>query len=163
MNATVHAIERSPGFRPASPSRPTRTPAARAVPEAGAWLVDVGALALARALFAGHAPNTSVRPFEQQALLEVPPAYEQFCRSHFTSVRRLHPELSWDDACPAYAVALSAHAALCDELDAGRESQLAAHWDRIRGASRLEWPQAASLVADGCSALARLDPLAMRR
>jgi hypothetical protein len=163
MNATVHAIERSPGFRPVSPPRPSRPAAAHAVPDAGSWLVDVGALALARALFAGHAPTPSVRPFEQQALLEVPAAYEQFCRSHFTSVRRLHPELSWDDAYPAYAVALSAHAALCDALDATRESLLAANWERIRGASRLDWRQAASLVADGCSALARLDPLAMRR
>ena len=160
MNATVHAIERSPAFR--SVPRPARTTAAQAVPDSGNWLVDVGALALARALFAGHEP-ANARPCEQQALLAVPPAYEQFCRSHFTSVRRLHPELSWDDAYPAYAIALSAHAALCDELDAERENLLAKHWQRIRGASRLEWRQAASLVADGCSALARLDPLAMRR
>ena len=61
MNATVHAFERSPGFRPASPSRPARTVAPRPVPDAGSWLVDVGALALARALFAGHEPATAAR------------------------------------------------------------------------------------------------------
>ena len=162
MNATVHALERMPGLR--AVPRPVRAAPPRAVPDTGgAWLVDVGALALARALFAGHDPAPTQGPCEQQALLQVPAAYEQFCRSHFTSVRRLHPEMSWEDACPAYAVALSAHAALYDALDGEREARLAEHWTRIRGSSRLDWRQASSLVADGCSALARLDPLAMRR
>jgi hypothetical protein len=93
----------------------------------------------------------------------VPAAYAAFCRSHFATERRLHPEMSWEDACPAYAVALSAHASLCDKLDAEAESRLAQHWENIRGGSRLEWRRAAQLVADGCSALTRLDPLAMRR
>jgi len=159
MNATVHALERR--FRPAV--LPVRAVPARTLPEASAWLVDVGALALARALFRGHEAIAPARKLQQQALLEVPPAYEQFCRSHFTSVRRLHPEISWEDAYPAYAVALSAHAALCDELDAARETLLAEHWPRIRGGSRLDWRQASVLIADGCSALARLDPLAMHR
>jgi hypothetical protein len=159
MNATAHALERT--FRPAP--RSVHATTAPAVPEARAWLVDVAALALARALFRGHEAPALARQVEQQALLEVPPAYEQFCRSHFTSVRRLHPEVCWEDACPAYAIALSAHAALCDELDAERETQLAEHWPRIRGSSRLDWRQASGLIADGCSALARLDPLAMHR
>jgi hypothetical protein len=93
----------------------------------------------------------------------VPPAYEQFCRSHFASVKRLHPELQWSDACFAYAVALSAHAVLCTAIDEEHERRLAQAWPRLRGESRLEWQQASRLVADGCSALARLDPLAMRR
>jgi hypothetical protein len=161
MSATVHALERSPAFR-AAPPRPNRALPPRQ-PDSCSWLVDVGALALARALFAGHEPSPALSGFDQQAMLDVPPAYDQFCRSHFASVRRLHPEMEWPDACAAYAVALSLHAALCVELDAAREQLLAAHWQRIRGASRLEWRQAAALVADGCSALARLDPLAMRR
>jgi len=157
MSATVHALGRSSNYRPV-PAR--NTPAPRA-PEGCAWLVDVAALAQARALFAGHEP--SAPGFEQQAMLEVPAAYAAFCRSHFATVRRLHPEISWEDACPAYAVALGAHASLRDALDADCEQRLAKHWPGIRGASRLEWRQAAQLVADGCSALARLDPLAMRR
>jgi len=160
MSATIHALERSPGFR-AAPPRPARAAPPRS-PESTTWLVDVGPLALARALFAGHEP-VSFAAVEQQALLDVPPAYDQFCRSHFTSVRRLHPEIDWSDACPAYAVALSLHASLCDSLDETREKLLGEHWPRIRGASRLDWKQAAKLVADGCSALTRLDPLAMRR
>ena len=159
MNATVHALERT--FSPAP--RTVRAALAPPPSDTSAWLVDVGALALARALFRGHEATAPTRQLEQQALLEVPPAYEQFCRSHFTSVRRLHPEISWEDAYPAYAVALSAHAALCDALDSTRETQLAEHWPRIRGGSRLDWRQASGLIADGCSALARLDPLAMHR
>lgn len=130
---------------------------------AGAWLVDMHALAHCRALLSGHETAAPGPSFTQQALLDVPPAYEQFCRSHFASVRRLRPDLTWEDACPAYAVALSAHAVLCDSLDVEREQLLAQDWERIRGNSRLDWRQASSLVADGCSALARLDPLAMRR
>ena len=157
MSASVHVLERS--FR-AAPPRPSRAQPVRE--PASAWLVDLGALSRARALSAGHEPP-AMPHFEQQALLDVPPAYEQFCRSHFASVRRLHPEMAWDDACPAYAVALSLHAGLCDALDETRERLLAKHWESIRGHSRLSWKQAATLVADGCSALARLDPLAMRR
>jgi len=160
MSATVHALQRSPAFRAAAP-RPVRASAPAS--EASTWLVDVGALAFARALFAGHEPAPSTPRVEHQALLDVPQDYEQFCRSHFASVRRLHPEVDWSDACPAYAVALSLHASLCDALDENREQLLAKHWHRIRGNSRLEWRSAATLVADGCSALARLDPLAMRR
>ena len=156
MSATVQALGRLSNYRPASPrATPPRAP------EGCAWLVDVAALARARALFAGHMPEAPA--FEQQALLEVSSAYADFCRSHFATVRRLHPDTTWEDACPAYAVALSAHAALCDALDAEREQLLAQHWESIRGRSRLSWRQAAQLVADGCSALARLDPLAMRR
>ena len=157
MSATVHALGRLSNYRPTA-ARTTPPPRA---PEGCAWLVDVAALARARALFAGHAPDAPA--FEQTALLEVSGAYADFCRSHFATVRRLHPDMSWEDACPAYAVALSAHAALCDALDAEREQRLAQHWESIRGRSRLAWRQAAQLVADGCSALARIDPLAMRR
>lgn len=162
MSATVHALGRPAAAHPplARDSRAAPPP----VPSDLAWLVDVGALAQCRALLSGHefaaagSPRTS-----QLALLDVPLPYEQFCRSHFAAVRRLHPDMSWDDACPAYAIALSAHAVLCDALDEERERQLERHWTLIRGGSRLDWPQARGLVADGCSALTRLDPLAMHR
>ena len=96
--------------------------------------------------------------------MDVPETYDSFCRSHFSSVRRVHPELNWDDARPAYAVALAAHAVLfCEALDEHNEHKLAAHWDDIRGGSGLSWLQARSFVSDGCRALNRLDPLAMRR
>lgn len=130
------------------------------------WLVDLEALARCRALLAGHLPEASptVEPrLGFQSLLHVPSSYDVFCRAHFASVKRLHPELSWENACPAYAIALSAHAALCIDLDANLEQQLQTHWLQIRGRSRLSWSQAVRLIADGCSALNRLDPLAMQR
>lgn len=130
------------------------------------WLVDLQALAHCRALFAGRngeLHRNSGAHARQPILMDVPPAYDQFCHAHFASVKRLHPELTWDDACPAYAVALSAHASLHVALDELREKQLEESWDQIRGASSLAWKQARPLIADGCSALDRLDPLAMRR
>lgn len=95
--------------------------------------------------------------------MDVPAPYDGFCRSHFSSVRRIHPEMNWDDARPAYSVALAAHAVLCEALDDEREARLAGNWEAIRGCSRLDWPQARLLIADGCRALSRLDPLAMHR
>jgi hypothetical protein len=163
MSATVHVLGRPAGSRPV-PLRAPRQFVARPVPPDHAWLVDVSALALARAVVSGHEPAAIADTgLHAQALLDVPPAYEQFCRSHFASVKRLHPQLEWSDACLAYAVALSAHAVLCDALGEETERRLGEAWPRLRGESTLEWPQARGLVADGCSALARLDPLAMRR
>ena len=166
MSATVHALGRPNSYRVTQSARSSRALApARAETPDNAWLVDVGALARARALLSGH--EVALPPGgtggAQQAQLDVPLAYEQFCRSHFTSVRRLHPDMLWEDACPAYAVALSAHALLCDALDAARERALAEHWPQIRGGSRLDWCEASGLIGDGCRALARLDPLAMHR
>jgi len=129
------------------------------------WLVDLTALARCRGLFnrrAASDPMLAIR-LPQEALMDVPTAYDSFCRSHFSSVRRMHPELSWDDARPAYAVALAAHAVLCEALDDDNEQQLAAHWENIRAGSGLSWLQARSLISDGCRALNRLDPLAMHR
>jgi hypothetical protein len=163
MSATVHALGRINAPRAPLP-RASRAAAAPRPPSGElAWFVDVAALANCRALFSGHEALVDGFASGQLALLEVPVAYDQFCRSHFASVQRLHPELAWEDACPAYAVALSAHAVLFDALDEEREAQLAANWLQLRGQSGLDWQQARSLVADGCSALARLDPLAMRR
>ncbi len=96
-------------------------------------------------------------------MMDVPGAYDAFCRAHFASVRRIHVGLSWEDAMPAYAVALSAHAVLCKMLDDGHEQLLAASWQTIRGNSQLTWQQARPLVGDGCRALDRIDPLSMNR
>ena len=163
MSATVHVFGRPATARPV-PLRVARTSVARSVPSDHAWLVDVGALAQCRALFSRHGFAAGAEPNGVvQALLDVPPAYEQFCRSHYASVKRLHPEMEWAAACHAYAVALSAHAVLCDALGDEQEQRLAQAWPRLCGDAGLPWTLARALVADGCSALARLDPLAMRR
>jgi hypothetical protein len=153
----------SPGY-PAS-GRSTRG-ASLAADGDHQWLLDLSALVRCRELLGGHGVNETWQGAEQASYLspmDVPAEYDEFCRSHFASVKRLHPDLTWDDACPAYAIALSAHAVLCVELDEEKSRQLELHWPRIRGQSTLDWPQARALIADGCSALARLDPLAMQR
>lgn len=175
-------------FQPSSPPRPTflqgRDAAGASLsPRAGRlspgrppldapvgtsqWLVDLTALSRCRALFARHGSGLAgvagdSRP-SHLSMMDVPPAYDAFCRTHFASVKRLQPELSWEDACPAYAIALSAHAVLCVALDDEREKRFEQHWDQIRGQSRLPWTQARPLIADGCSALGRMDPLARQR
>lgn len=178
MNATIYRDMgkfRSPHERetraeqPAAGRRGGRlgNPVPRPSEPSHQWLVDLGALARCRAIFAGHAPVVALHAVElrpsQQSLMHIPPAYDLFCRTHFAAVRRVHPELAWEDACPAYAIALSAHAALCVALDEAFEKKLELDWDRVRGQSGLSWTQARPLIADGCSALDRLDPLGMRR
>ena len=121
------------------------------------------ALSRCRALLSGHGNPRPLPAIQGDRLVDVPPAYESFCRSHFASVRRMRPDLEWDDARPAYALALAAHAVLCEALDDDREQLLAAHWQQLRGSSRLDWSRARPLLADGCRALDRLDPLAMHR
>lgn len=130
------------------------------------WLVDLTALSRCRALFTRNAAMPASMPGDlrrHESVMDVPVAYDAFCRSHHASVKRLHPEVSWDDAYPAYAIALAAHAVLCVALDAEQEDLLQEHWQSLRGHSSLGWSQARMLVADGCSALDRLDPLAMHR
>lgn len=169
MTATVqpHVGALRAPYRASSPlSAVLRSPPLASVVDEGdhRWSVDAGTLARCRALLSRHA-GASVVPAAPvgDRQVGVPPAYENFCRTHFTSVRRLHAELTWDDARPVYALALAAHAVLCHALEDGHEQLLAPHWEQLRGTSRLDWSRARPLLADGCRALDRLDPLAMRR
>lgn len=131
------------------------------------WLVDLIALARCRDLFARTVamdPAAIDQPVASHlSFIDVPTAYDNFCRTHFSSVKRLHPELCWEDVCPVYAIALIAHSTMHTELSENRENQLSLHWPQIRGQSGLAWSQARSLIADGCKALSRLDPLANAR
>lgn len=174
MNATFPqalGLPRLPRESDAVPHAKTNGRSPRPTPasaESGhEWLVDVTALMRCREILSGHDAAGGSLAADQhpsrQSLMDVPPAYDQFCRAHFGAVRRSHPELTWEDACPAYAIALSAHAVLCVSLDHEYEQALERNWPLIRGESTLSWPQARTIIADGCSALNRLDPLAMDR
>jgi hypothetical protein len=165
MLATVHPFRARPRPPVARPS--TARGLGSLSGDGPTWIVDPGALEHCRAVLLGHHEQLELRPLSQRTPqllpMHVPADYDRFCRTHFASVRRVHPELDWEDACPAYAVALSAHSALCVFFDDAQERLLERHWDRIRGASRLGWLQARPLIAAGCSTLDRIDPLAMHR
>lgn len=173
MNWTAPQVPNAPrllperGLSPGFPDRGRSTRGAMPVAEGDhQWLLDLTALVQCRELLGGRGTDTGRQGAGQASylsLMDVPADYDEFCRSHFASVKRLHPDLTWDDACPAYAIALSAHAVLCVELDEEKSRLLELHWPHIRGQSTLDWSQAQGLIADGCSALDRLDPLAMQR
>lgn len=174
MSATVQhslGVSRAPVQRELAATAVSRTGrlAGKAAPATSLpshqWPVDLTALARCRGLLnrQGSADPSLADRLPHESLMDVPASYDGFCRSHFSSVRRTHPEINWDDARPAYAVALAAHAVLCEALDDQHEARLAANWEAIRGGSGLQWSQARMLVADGCRALTRLDPLAMHR
>ncbi|MCX7041582.1 MAG: hypothetical protein NT117_02620 [Gammaproteobacteria bacterium] len=174
MSATVQhslGVSRAPVQRELATAPASRTgrlagfSAAAASLPSHQWPVDLTALARCRGLLNRHglADASLAGRLPHESLMDVPTSYDGFCRSHFSSVRRTHPEMNWDDARPAYAVALAAHAVLCEALDDQHEARLAANWEDIRGGSALDWSQARLLIADGCRALSRIDPLAMHR
>jgi hypothetical protein len=169
MSASIHHLASAAKARPRGPlgDAPGRGLPTHFAGQHPAWLVDVAALAHCRAVLLGHLEQLELHALGRRAPvlapMDVPPAYDRFCRAHFASVRRVNPGLAWEDAYPAYAIALAAHAALVSEFDEARERLLERHWDRIRGQSHLAWAQARTLIAAGCSTLDRLDPLAMNR
>jgi len=174
MNATVQhgsGVSRSPVQKERAVTPVSRTGRLAGIsahpmpPPSHQWPVDLTALARCRALLTGHGSidPSLANQIPHVVMMDVPGAYDAFCRAHFASVRRMHSNLSWEDAMPAYAVALSAHAVLCKMLEDGHEQLLAASWQTIRGNSHLTWQQARPLVGDGCRALDRIDPLSMHR
>lgn len=83
----------------------------------------------------------------------IPPAYEAFAAGHF---RALHSERGtiWPDACPAYALAYLTHTAYGPVLDPANAWELELQWDELRGASRLGWPEALTVIRAGWNFLA---------
>lgn len=61
---------------------------------------------------------------------------------------RLHPDVAWDDACQAYALAAATHPDYGGRLDLDAESRLEAHWEHLRGDSRLDWSIARTLLRE---------------
>lgn len=79
--------------------------------------------------------------------------YLQYLRWDYER-RRGHGHRHWRDLSPAYAFALTTHAAHWprgggDHTDA----ELAEHWEQMRGASRLDWAHARAVVEDAWLAL----------
>jgi len=77
--------------------------------------------------------------------------------------RRGQGRRSWSDLCPAYAFALTTHAADWPRGgDAQTEDELGAHWEQMRGHSRLRWAQARPVVEDAWLALDHMPAPAVR-
>lgn len=77
--------------------------------------------------------------------------------------RRRQAHRSWRDLCPAYAFALTTHAANWPRGgDDETERELAAHWESMRGDSRLRWPTARAVVEDAWVALDHMPASALR-
>jgi len=77
--------------------------------------------------------------------------------------RRANGHRNWRDLCPVYAFALTTHAADWPRGgDADTSEELAAHWEQMRGQSRLGWSQARPVVEDAWRALDHIPAAAVR-
>ncbi|MBN6150486.1 hypothetical protein JR065_09045 [Xanthomonas sp. AmX2] len=82
--------------------------------------------------------------------------YRQYSLADYRQRRARHG-LPWRDLCPAYAFALTTHAGGWPRGPvADTEGEMAAHWEQMRGESRLEWRQARGVIEDAWQALDHL-------
>ena len=85
---------------------------------------------------------------DYEAPMPVPAAFEAFSLTDHRRRARLHPELRWEDASPAYALALATHDDYHGRLNLAADDELEAQWDELRGGSRMEWPVARVIVRE---------------
>lgn len=81
-------------------------------------------------------------------MMAIPAEYEAFSVTDHRRRIRLHPELSWEDTCPAYALALATHDAYHGRLGLGADDELEAQWDELRGGSAMDWPVARVIIRE---------------
>jgi hypothetical protein len=74
--------------------------------------------------------------------------FETFSAADYGRRVRLHPEVAWDDACSAYALALVSYEAHEGMLDLSTEHELEAQWETLRGASEVRWPVVRTMVRE---------------
>ncbi|MEL1266243.1 hypothetical protein [Pseudoxanthomonas putridarboris] len=61
---------------------------------------------------------------------------------------RLHPEMSWEDACHAYALAAATHPDYGGQLDLDAEGELENQWELLRGDAGPDWSIARTLLRE---------------
>lgn len=105
----------------------------------------------------GRSPRRRPRRPEPQAVAQ---DYLQYMLSDYE--RRRSQARTWRDLCPAYAFALSTHAADWPRGGGQTDDELAAHWEQTRGSSRLGWAQARPVVEDAWLALDHMPASALR-
>ncbi len=67
--------------------------------------------------------------------------------------RRRRQGALWRDLCPAYTFALNTHLDDWPRGIDGTDQELAAHWEQVRGESRLDWEQVRPVIEDAWLAL----------
>lgn len=111
---------------------------------------------------AGTPAQRRARRLQREDPHAVAQDYLQYMLNDYDS-RRRQGHRSWRDLCPAYAFALTTHAANWPRGgDDATEGELAAHWEQMRGESRLRWPQAREVVEDAWTALDHMPASALR-
>jgi len=100
-----------------------------------------------------------LRPAEPQSVAQ---DYLQYMLSDYERRRARGGARTWRDLCPAYAFALSTHAANWPRGGHGTDGELAAHWEQMRGTSRLDWHSARAVVEDAWLALDHMPASALR-
>lgn len=77
---------------------------------------------------------------------DIPENFEDFSRQDFQRRLRLHPDLAWNDACRAYALALATHASHAGRTDADVDGELEIRWDTLPTPPVAAWPLARVLI-----------------
>ena len=90
-----------------------------------------------------------------EGMMAIPEHFESFSLADHRRRSRLHPELNWEDACPAYALALATHDAYEGHWNLAVDDELEAQWDELRGVSTMEWPVARLIVREAWSWLSQ--------
>lgn len=106
----------------------------------------------------GRALRGQLRHPDPQAVAQ---DYLQYMLSDYQR-RRGRGAHTWRDLCPAYAFALSTHAANWPRGGEDTDGELAAHWEQMRGSSRLAWVKAREVVEDAWLALDHMPGAALR-
>ncbi|WP_305804772.1 hypothetical protein [Stenotrophomonas sp. YIM B06876] len=115
-------------------------------------------------LFNAHLDPRPARRLRLRRLAEANAVAQDFLQYSLDDYdrRRTHGAATWRDLCPAYAFALSSHSADWPRGSADIDDELAAHWELVRGESRLEWRQARAVVEDAWRALDHMPVAAIR-
>jgi hypothetical protein len=79
---------------------------------------------------------------------QAPNDFEAFSAADYGRRVRLHPEVAWDDACSAYALALASYEAHDGMLDLSTEHELEVQWEALRGPSEVRWPVVRTMVRE---------------
>ncbi len=90
-----------------------------------------------------------------EGMMSIPEDFEAFSMADHRRRSRLHPDLDWADACPAYALALATHDAYGGRLSLSVDDELEAQWDELRGGSTMDWPVARLIVREAWRWLAQ--------